>query len=533
MILGSRRASAHSVSRRSTLSRDPEKLLRVFEEIAASGDSLAGDFEHALEETIHSCSADSLRKADIWGYFQKILVRPHAADALRAMHRKGLLVKIVPEFSVVDSLVVRDYYHRYTVDEHSFRTIENIHLLRKEAGETQRRFGEILSELDSPELLFLSLLLHDIGKGMLGEDHIQGSMEGAQAVLARFSLAEAERDNVLYLIWHHLDMSSTLLRRDMFDPETVDAFARTVGTPERLKMLCLFTYADIRAVNPGALTPWKAEMLWQLYVTIANHLSRSLDEARLSGADAESGALQNLLVRLPGTDSRNSLTAFLEGFPRRYLASHSSEEVLAHFRLAQRLAAEPLQIQLERKPHFYEVTLITADRPRLFATITGVLTAWGMNIVEAEAFANGAGTVLDTFHFTDLHHTLELNPSECERFKKVMSEVLTGRADLEPLLRGRLRPRASHTPKVRVPTRIAFDDTSSSRSTLLEIVTQDRPGLLYSISSAMAACACNIEVALIDTEGEKAIDVFYLTVDENKLDAERQDELRRALSRAL
>jgi [protein-PII] uridylyltransferase len=152
-----------------------------------------------------------------------------------------------------------------------------------------------------------------------------------------------------------------------------------------------------------------------------------------------------------------------------------------------------------------------------------------MNIVKADAFGNSAGVVLDTFHFSDLHRTLELNPSEVERFRKSLVEVVSGKSALEPLLKGRESASRSRMPKVMVETRINFDDTSSAHSTLMEIVTQDHPGLLYEIGSALARLGCNIEVALIDTEGQKAIDVFYLTGQGKKLTAQKQELLREVL----
>ena len=361
---------------------------------------------------------------------------------------------------------------------------------------------------------------------------VAGSLEAIEKVFERLDLPPEQADTVRFLIRDHLAMSASLLRRDIFDPGTIRIFADQVGTPERLKLLCLFTYADIRAVNPEALTPWKAESLWQLYVLTANYLSRSLDEERFR-PEADLRFVERILPLLSATASREELAHFLDGLPRRYLLAHSAEEIAAHFQMSRELKGESVQLRLEHRGHIYALTLLATDRPFLFAGVTGTLASWGMDIWKAEAFANAAGIVVDTFHFTDPHKTLELNPSELERLPKNIEDVLAGAIPREMLLRGRAGTQPKAQPKVSVPTQIRFDDACSPHSTLMEIVTQDRPGLLFHLSSTLANTGCNIEVVLIDTEAHKAMDVFYVTREGRKLEAEEEQNLRARLLQVL
>jgi [protein-PII] uridylyltransferase len=215
------------------------------------------------------------------------------------------------------------------------------------------------------------------------------------------------------------------------------------------------------------------------------------------------------------------------------LGVHSAAEIANHFGLCQRLSIEPVQVEFMSAPHALSLTLLTADRPGLFATIAGVLTSWGMNIVKAEAFANTAGMVLDSFHFTDSSRTFELNPGEIDRFRRNLTDVLHGPTSLASPLRTPEAASTTKIPKVNVETAIKFDDTSSEQCTLLEIVTQDKRGLLYLLASTMARLDCNIEVALIDTEGKKAIDVFYVTKKGQKLSEVDQTMLLDTLQKAL
>ena len=504
--------------------QDPEVLLRLFHFMAHHGLKLSATTEYRIEQALPALASTPPRGAELWLYLQETLLQPHAADGLRAMHSLRLLTLLLPELKLIDSLVVRDFYHRFTVDEHSFLAIESLHRLKQSQSEWDRRYAELLGELENPELLYLALLLHDTGKGVAGGNHVEASLEIAGRAMDRLDADPKEREEVLFLIANHLELSAAL-RRDIFNPETVAAFADKVGTPERLKMLCLLTYADVKAVNPEALTPWKAENVWQLYMGADNYLNHSADQR--VHADVNDEKLARLRSLAPVTSSK--FKEFLEGFPQRYLLVHSPEEVMRHMTMADQLGEDPVQVELKRGRHWYELTLLTRDRPFLFAKLAGVLAAWGMNIVKANAFSNEAGIVVDTLYFTDRFRTLELNLSEWDRFRRSVTSVLLGEADLEKMLRDRQRAEKGAIAKVKVETKIEFDDSCSSTSTLVQLITQDRSRLLHRIASCLSDQDCNIEIALIDTEGQMAIDTFYLTSRGAKLKPEHCRRVEKAL----
>src|SRR6185437_2862107 len=459
--------------------RDPELLFRIFNFSAHHGLKPAMATEGRIQQVLPMLKENPPSGPDCWKYLQAVLVEPHAAEALRSMHSLGLLTVLMPELKLIDSLVVRDFYHRFTVDEHSFLAIECLHRARQSKSEWDQRYGRLLEELERPELLYLALLLHDVGKGVPGTNHVITGLEIAQKCMDRLALDQPARETISFLIASHLEISATL-RRDIYDPGTVQAFCDKVGTPERLKLLALLTYADIKAVNPDALTPWKAENVWQLYIAASNCLSRTADQ-RVHADQEHDASIAALNALVP--HSANKLKPFLEGLPKRYLRTFGAEEILQHLELSEHLSADPVQLHLARWRHWYELSVVTNDRPFLFANIAGTRAAWGMNIVKADAFSNAAGVVVDTFYFTDRFRTLELNMPEWDRFKRSVADVLNGDVDLDRMLRDRVRSEQRNIAKVKIQTRVEFDDEASVSSTLVQVIAQDQLGLLHRICS--------------------------------------------------
>jgi [protein-PII] uridylyltransferase len=507
-------------------------LMDLFEFAARHGLKLSAETERCVEAAVPGFPLWAGQTPDLWTHFRRILVAPHAGLALRAMHQLGVLVAFFPEFHAIDALVIRDYYHRYTVDEHSLVALENVHALRRPQNDVERRFLDILDGIERPDLLFLALLFHDVGKGMTSADHVEGSVTSVRSIVQRLKFDAADCEAVLFLVANHLRMSATTMHRDIFDPNIVSEFSESIGAEQPLKMLTVLTYADIKSVSPDALTPWKAEMLWQLYAAAFNNLSRNVDDQRVRADLAHGARIQQIRAASNGSLDAARMTAFLAGLPRRYLLTYSAEQIVAHCRMHERLDELDPQIEIVQRDGYYELALLTLDCPFLFAGVTGTLSSWGMNILKADAYSNKAGTVLDTFRISDRFHTLDLNPGEVDRLKRSLADAVSGEVDVAELMRRNFKP-TDNAPKIKVEPRLHVDNDSSQHSTLIEVTAQDRPGLLYDISAALSELGCNIQVAIIDTQGQTAIDVFYVTCAGTKLDSAHQRKLRAEIMQQL
>jgi [protein-PII] uridylyltransferase len=485
----------------------PELVLEMFEFAGRHNLKPSAEAVQQVEARLNPLREYFAEPRTLWEPLKRIFSTQHAPSAVRWMHETGVLTALFPELEAIECLVVRDFYHRYTVDEHTLVALAN--LWKAEGG-----YGDLLREVEQPALLLFALLFHDAGKGRPGgaeaeESHVAWSLRLAETAMRRVKMPEPDRDTVRFLIGHHLELSEAMRGRDLADPHSMGEVAHQMGTVEWLKSLTLVTYADISAVNPAAMTAWRAEQLWRLYLKVYRELTRELETERIAGAPVE----------------------LLEGLPVRYLRTHTEAEIAGHVALEERSRARGLAVEVRRRESTWQLTAIAQDRMGLFAMLAGTLAGFGMNILRAEAFSNRRGLVLDTFVFEDPNRTLELNPTEVDRLRATAERVLAGKLDVRDLLRNRPKPKPPSR-KHHVGKRVRFDGEAGSTATLVEIVAADRPGLLYDLASAISAQGGNIEVVLTDTRAHQAIDVFYVTVGGAKLTPEQEAAMGEALRKA-
>jgi [protein-PII] uridylyltransferase len=317
---------------------DTSAILRIFSLMATHGYTLSQAAEDRITDALPALAIHIPEGPYLWNALREVLLGPHAAHALRTMHALGVLEMLIPEFHGIDALVIRDSYHRYTVDEHTFLTIDNVHGLRQPAHDYEQRLAQLLPEIDRLDLFLLALLLHDTGKARRTGEHARPERRAGRR-LPRPPRLRRRRARGRPQAHPPASGNVQRLRRDIFDLENVRGFAEKIGSPQMLKMLTLMTFADIKAVNPDALTPWKAENLWQLYMATANFMDRSVDEVRYHAA-IDPTLLNRIRSMVPPTQY-DALKQFLEGLPQRYLQTRLPEQIRNHFQMAANLDEDP------------------------------------------------------------------------------------------------------------------------------------------------------------------------------------------------
>jgi [protein-PII] uridylyltransferase len=510
----------------------PESWLQVFQAAIDSASPVADEAVGLIHEHVSGCAADDFFRTPADRAALLAFLKPRAGlyARLSEMHDCGLLGRMFPEFAAISCRVVRDFYHKYTVDEHTLLTIRSLERLAAACPPGRERFAALLADLLAPELLVLSLLFHDVGKWR-DEEHASESVRLARQVLDRLKLPAADCETVEFLITNHLKMSVTAFRRDTEDPEIVRQFAELVGIEERLKMLCLMTLADVDAVSPETLTPWREDLLWRLYVDTYNDLTLGYADDVIDRTQAD---LSELMARRPPHQSESAIRQFVEGLPRRYLRLFTPEAVYRHVQLARDIEPDHVHAALEQKGPAWEVTVVTLDKPFLFSNICGVLSWFGMDILRGQAMTNPNGLVLDHFEFADRERFLELNADGRAHVLGALEAVVSGDLDIAAGLRAREQSVVNQRTGIpRFAPVIHCDNHSSRRYTILDIIANNAIGLLHRISRVISHHGCDVDLVLIGTEGEKAIDVFHITAGGAKLTEAQQIALTADLTRML
>ncbi len=531
----------------------PRRLMRVFLHAQQRRLALHPDLAQLIRNQLSLVDRDFLNDEQVAETFLTILERRgEVAPILRAMHEVNLLGKYIPEFGRLTCLVQHEFYHQYAADEHTLVCLEQLDRVWEAKDDPYKNYAPLFQSLERPSLLYLALLLHDVGKA---EHHSRRKHPEASAALAmlaakRLRLDSAVTHTLRIIVENHLLMAGISQRRDLDDPAVVRQFARQIGTPEALNLLTLLTFADSQGTSDKLWNGFKDALLWDLYARAMPLLTGGTEFIRAGKAQRES-LLQEVRELAPAEISEEELQAQFAALPPRYFQIHTAAEILDGLVLTHRFlsrqvledgkAWSPLTAWQDEPNRGYNlVKVCTWDRAGLFSKIAGSFSAVGLNILGAQIFTRTDGVALDTFFVNDALTGNLATREQHDKFDGLLDRVLTGaEVDLPALIRHHIvaHPRYQAYTGERISTQIRFDNEASETRTLIEIETEDRLGLLYTISQTLAELALDISAARIVTERGAAIDSFYVReLDGGKVvSIERQllieDRLRSAIHR--
>jgi [protein-PII] uridylyltransferase len=513
-------------------------LLELFSVAQSERVALSEELKATIRSQLHLVTRRFRASKEASRAFIDLLSRKgRVAPVLRMMHETGFLGKLLPEFARITFLVQHDFYHKYTIDEHTLKAIEALDRLAEECDPRLLRLVKVFGEIDNAAPLYLGLLLHDIGKGH-GGGHVQKGTRIAERLCERLQLDEHSAAQVRFLVKEHLLMSHTSQRRDLSEEGLIDSFVARVTNLNNLNKLLLLTYGDISGVGPGVWTDWKATLLWELYARARVHFVEE-NSARLD-RDRRSLFKQQVIRELAPEFPPSGVERHFAMMPDRYQRANKASQIARHLRLARRLDTETLATDWQIAPgeHCTNLTVCARDRAGLFARIAGTLTAHGINILSADLNTREDGLVIDTFKVCDVQTQLAVRPESHAKVEKNLQAALAGNYDVAAAVTQQLArvPRRSwrKTARKLVRPSVRFDTEASALSTVIEVRAEDQPGLAYKIANAIAGLQFNITFAKITTEKSHALDVFYVTdARGQKLDAAGMQAVEQALIEAL
>ncbi|MEO0669832.1 MAG: [protein-PII] uridylyltransferase [Pseudomonadota bacterium] len=487
---------------------DKLNLLRLFEEALRTGMLIHPDAMRLIKSNLHLIDDGMRNDAEAQRIFLDLLLKHGNPErALRRMNELGVLSAFIPEFEHIVAMMQFNMYHSYTVDEHIIQCVAQLAKIEKgELIENLPVVSSILKDGVNRRILYVALLLHDIGKGR-DEDH---SILGAQMVrriAPRLGLKQDEVDTAEWLVRYHLLMSDMAQKRDIADPRTVRDFAKAVQTVKRLDLLCVLTVCDIRGVGPTTWNNWKAVLIRALYRQTRRALEDGMEALTREGR---------------GTEAKKALRIALEDWPRKALQTEVARHydpywqglhVTAHVAFARLLRdIDDNEIVMDLHPDedrdATRACFVMPDHPGIFARLTGALALVGANVVDARSYTTKDGFVTDAFWIQDAEGN-PYDPSRLPRLRKMIERTLAGEVVTRDAMKDRDKVKKREK-AFRVPTHITFDNEGSDIYTIIEVDTRDRPGLLHDLTRTLAASNVYIANAVIATYGEQVVDTFYV-----------------------
>ncbi len=473
----------------------------------------------------------SKKNKDAWLKF--LSTKQATSRGFALMKRTNILGALIKEFAQIEGQMQFDLFHAYTVDEHTLFLLR--HIIRYNKPDCQQEFpicSQIMQELDDPTGIYLAAIFHDIGKGR-GGDHSELGAVDAFDYCIKLGLTTEQAELVSWLVKNHLVMSLIAQRKDISDPDVIEAFAKRLPSHQHLELLYVLTVSDIRATNPTLWNSWKASLLKELFLATSYYLKQS--SPRANQQEMLQDARQQVIAQsLNNGLEEQSLQNLLNELGDEYLLRYHPEQVIWQL---EQLLSQPnyssdqpfVAIKNHRSQAGTEIFIAINDKPDLFATIVSVLSQNQMNIQAATLFTSPKGYCLDTFIVLDSQGQPLSNTS---RLDEIESKLIAMLKQSDQTLSKVTRSIPSRYKHFNVPTKVEFSFDKANKLTILELTALDRPALLVKIAQAFKDCNLKIHSAKIVTLGEKVEDIFIVSnLDLSPLKPEQEQKLEQLIIR--
>lgn len=532
---------------------DPVRLIRIFRHCQSLDAQPDFALQTLIRESLPLITKRVTQSPDANTSFRAILAETGSVyPTLSLMHEIGVLGRFIPEFDALTCLVQHEFYHRYTADIHTLGTIRELDQVFTEAEPVTRKYRAALHENTDPTLLYLILLLHDIGKSKGNKGHAEAGVAIALPLLQRLGIDEASRDIVAFVIKNHLIMARFWQKRDVDDPSSAVAFAEIVEDSEKLRFLYVHTFCDARATAAGLWNSYKDTLHSTLYRATLDLLIHGDALAHRTQARLKMTYQELVAKNIPGI-SQDEISAHFNLLPERYFIQTAAEEIALHIQMvnhllhsiAQAEAVATLKPVIEWNDDLNRsltvVNVVTWDRAGLFYKLAGAFSVAGLSILSAKVISRHDHIAIDTFYVVEPGRGVVQSTKAQEIFAKTVEDALVSNKDLLPAIVSqaqrhqsptRLRSGVTEALQGTFPPTVEVYHEISMERTIVEVQARDEVGLLFRLARIISEHGFDITFARVGTERAIAIDSFYIENARPDLEAspERLLALRDALA---
>ena len=487
---------------------NPINLLKLFSEALRTGLLIHPNAMRLVSANLAMVNNEFRASTEAQQIFLELLLKHGNPErALRRMNELGFLAKFIPEFEPIVAMMQFNMYHSYTVDEHTIQCLKTLAQIEKgELVEELPIASSILKDGVNRKVIYIALLLHDIGKGRSDDHSILGA-KIAKQVSPRLGLNKQETETVEWLVRYHLLMSDMAQKRDISDPRTVRDFAKAVQSVKRLNLLTVLTVCDIRSVGPDTWNNWKATLIRQLYAETKAILEQGAEALNRENRMTE--AKKALRKKLSEWDNKDIKIETGRHYPP-YWQGFQVDAQFAFAKLLRNLGADEIKIELtpDTDRDATRICFALSDHPGIFSRLAGALALVGANVVDARSYTSKDGFATAAFWIQDGDGS-PYNQARFSRLRRMIEKTLSG----EVITREAIKERDKFKKRekaFKVPTSITFDNEGSEIYTIIEVDTRDRPGLLFDLTRTLANMNVYIASAVIATYGEQVVDSFYV-----------------------